>query len=96
MDAYQKLKLKNPKKVQDLPKEPFLAILKPTSTTYSLYTENDATDESWDMEVYDDEEEWQAEIKRLISDKSVYKKEFVPVKIMPAKVEVDIKINANF
>lgn len=95
MNPYEKHKLKFPKKVEDLSKEPFLAILKPTSSTYAYDDTHNVTDESWDMEVYQNEEEWEAEIKRLVSNKSLYNMEFLPVKIIPATVNVDVKININ-
>jgi hypothetical protein len=91
---------KYPKVTNDLPAGEFFAILRPRST----YVPGDersqtnpghgypaSTEQSWDIEVFSNQAEWEREINKLST--SAYKADFKAVKIIPANIKTEVKVS---
>jgi hypothetical protein len=96
---------KYPKKVSELPNEPYYAILSEASVTVPGdersrtnpghgYPEH--THEMWDMEVFPNEDEWKAEVVRLSGEKGYAYRRFKAVKIYPASIIMDVQVHVDF
>lgn len=77
---------KFPKNVDELPNEPFFAILK--SSSYNV-----AADDYWSIEIFADKEEWKKEIEILSKATGFAKQSFKALLIKPAKITTNISID---
>ena len=88
---------KYPKAIDDLPEKQFFAILTPQSTfvpgderskTNPGHGYPEHTVYSWNMEVFQNEEEWKEEIK----DKHKRNIRFKAIRAIPAQIEVSVNV----
>lgn len=88
---------KFPKSINDLPQEEFYAILTPTSVTIPAderskthpghgYPEHSVN--SWDIEVFNNKEDWQNEVIKLTNRKDNFK----AVTMKPAKISTTVNV----
>lgn len=95
---------KFPKTKDEVPSEPRWAILKPNHT-YVPGDERSRTNpghgypahtvKAWDYIVYDDKQEWEAEVARLTRSKSGYERNFVAIRAIPAKISTEVRVTID-
>ena len=90
-----------PKKVADFPSGELLAILMPKSThvpgdersrTNPGHGYPAHTEQSWEIQLFPNEEEWKAEIVRLMSAEGFMRKQFKAFRMIPPEVTTRITV----
>lgn len=87
--------------VEDIPDSEFYAILKPKSTlipgdersrTNPGHGYPERTEQSWDIEVFLDEEDWKKEIIRLSNQTGYIKEKFKAIRATSPKITTETKV----
>jgi hypothetical protein len=90
-----------PKKVADFPSGELFAILTPKSVhvpgdersrTNPGHGYPAHTEQSWEIEIFESEEKWKAEIVRLEAQKGFMRKEYKAVRMTPAKISTEVTV----